>query len=292
MITGVVLIHNYRDHLDLAAFYKKRFMSIYPMFWFCWIIAFLYLKRWKQFSFSFRNLLMTVTGFDGYLSFAGKNWYLIGEWFLGALILLYLLFPVVRKVFLMSPEETLAVIVIIWVIFTEKYAGQMGLLRTVPFVLTEMVFGMYYVTRIHRRTRFLPFFSVILMAYIAVFGIWGAGTRGSYRQLILFAAANFTVLCSAAEYVNKGIISRFCAAVGRYSYQVFLIHHVVLGRIASKLPKETDLSPGRAVLLYLAAVVITGVLSVVITGVFNMIKKVCAGASCRITGKTSKGNPE
>ena len=42
MVSGAALMHRYRDEdrLDLKNFYKKRFLSLYPLFWITYIMAF------------------------------------------------------------------------------------------------------------------------------------------------------------------------------------------------------------------------------------------------------------
>ena len=79
----------------LSAYAKKRALAIYPMFWTGFFALFFYgeilhgnnreIPRWR--------LLFSVLGLDGYLSQWTLTFYKIGEWFLGCLILLYGVFP-------------------------------------------------------------------------------------------------------------------------------------------------------------------------------------------------------
>lgn len=67
------------------------------MFYMLWL--FLYYKQVCGVKHLFYNgnpkyLLLTLFGMDGYMSYRyTPNYYFIGEWFLGALILLYLCYP-------------------------------------------------------------------------------------------------------------------------------------------------------------------------------------------------------
>ena len=42
IISGAALMYTYEEHLDIKEYYKKRFLSIFPMFWFAYFIVFLH----------------------------------------------------------------------------------------------------------------------------------------------------------------------------------------------------------------------------------------------------------
>ena len=99
MISGASLYYNHPViHLrDAKKFFWTRFKGIFPMFYMLWL--FLYYKQVCGVKHLFYNgnpkyLLLTLFGMDGYMSYRyTPNYYFIGEWFLGALILLYLCYP-------------------------------------------------------------------------------------------------------------------------------------------------------------------------------------------------------
>ena len=85
---------------NLGAFYVKRFKTIYPPFWILNLyILVSMLRHWMSegnlfFAGNPLKLLLTVVGFDGYFQLFGfDSYYFCGEWFVGAILLLYLLFP-------------------------------------------------------------------------------------------------------------------------------------------------------------------------------------------------------
>ena len=96
IISGAALMYTYGESLDLKSFYKKRFQSIYPMFWIAYVIAFSYsFLANKGFIWSLPKgrILLSVLGMDGYLGTVIPTFYLLGEWFLGFIIIIYILFP-------------------------------------------------------------------------------------------------------------------------------------------------------------------------------------------------------
>ena len=54
--------------------------------------------------------MLTAAGMDGYLAYRVQGYYILGEWFLGAIILLYLLYPVVAAGFNKSVIASSAIV--------------------------------------------------------------------------------------------------------------------------------------------------------------------------------------
>ena len=99
MISGASLMYQYREKLELKNYFKKRFLGIYPMFWIAYSLVFLYIfYTYKGFflDLPIYKLGLSLLGMDGYLSAYTRSFYLIGEWFIGCIILIYLLFPLLR----------------------------------------------------------------------------------------------------------------------------------------------------------------------------------------------------
>ncbi len=99
MLSGASLFYNYpkQKFSDLKHYYFARFKGLFPMFYILWF--FLYYQKATTagnlfYNGSPKSMLLTLFGMDGYLSYRyPQNYYFIGEWFLGALALLYLLYP-------------------------------------------------------------------------------------------------------------------------------------------------------------------------------------------------------
>ena len=95
-ISGAVLYYNYPKIKSIKKFYYKRWKSIFPSFYICFLIF--YIKNVIYFRKLFYNghwskLFISIIGLDGYLKFRIKTYYLIGEWFLGAIIIFYIIYP-------------------------------------------------------------------------------------------------------------------------------------------------------------------------------------------------------
>ena len=95
-ISGAVHYYNYRTVNSLKIFYFKRWKSIFPSYYLCFI--YFYSKNVFQYKKLFfrghwSRLILTIFGLDGYLRRIFKTYNLIGEWFVGSIIIIYFLYP-------------------------------------------------------------------------------------------------------------------------------------------------------------------------------------------------------
>lgn len=104
MLSGAGLYYNYPDIKkgDLKTFYFKRWKSLFPAFLLVWFCNYI-LNVIEQHNFFYaaepKYMLLSFIGMDGYLHHLHDNYYYAGEWFLGAIIILYVLYPIVVKLF-------------------------------------------------------------------------------------------------------------------------------------------------------------------------------------------------
>ena len=126
IISGAALMYVYQEKLEYKRFYKKRFESLYPMFWMAYIIAFIglfYLNKGMFLQAPKKNFILTIIGFDGYLAANVPTFYILGEWFLGCIILFYVLFPLLRTGVNKYPKATVVVTAMIYLVFIFFYHG-------------------------------------------------------------------------------------------------------------------------------------------------------------------------
>lgn len=106
--SGAALMYVYDKECILKTYYKKRFMGIYPMLWITFIFAFcIQFFQYKGYDYTIPkyNIIYSVLGFDALVFAANitKTFYVVGEWFLGVIIILYIIFPLLRKCVLKYP---------------------------------------------------------------------------------------------------------------------------------------------------------------------------------------------
>lgn len=248
IISGASLMYVYKEKCDLKTFYKKRFLSIYPMFWMAYVLAFFYfvvvdhvlpgsgLPKWK-YIFSF-------FGFDGLLAANGyPTCYLLGEWFLGVIILVYLLFPLLRK--LMNEKPVLLVILAVL-----SYVGGLAFCYCGPFPLSadtfilvkipEVVIGMFcgkYVRKIDFRAAIVAVLILIVNQILTppLFSAAQPHPAVVDVRALYVGVSSFVVLAFLSQHLRYKVPEKICSVLSKYSYAIFLVHHVIIMEVTSRM---------------------------------------------------------
>ena len=95
LLSGAALCLQWQGRFRWRPYLVGRAAAMYPPFWLGFLVLFLYgdvlhgnnpdIPRWR--------VAFSLLGLDGYLAPVTPTFYKIGEWFLGVILLLYLLFP-------------------------------------------------------------------------------------------------------------------------------------------------------------------------------------------------------
>ena len=96
-ISGAVLYYNYPKIISLKSFYYKRWKSILLPYYICFLYFFSRnVFRFHKFFYQgdWPKIFLSMIGLDGYLAYKIKTYYLVGEWFLGAIIIIYAIYPI------------------------------------------------------------------------------------------------------------------------------------------------------------------------------------------------------
>lgn len=271
ILSGASLMYVYQEKLDLKKFYKKRFLSIYPMFWIAYIIALLVqFYLYKGFSFAqvpIYNFILTIIGFDGNLMTVIPTFYILGEWFLGCIIAMYIVFPLLRNMVNEIPILTLVVILSIFV-YIENYCT-LPLARDVIFLtrLPELCYGMYFVKYI--KTINLPTFVVSISIFVLNWII--KPSIPNDVQVLYIGIVSFNILIFISEFVKKSkVIVDISNYISKYSYSIFLTHHVIIAYVTSTFILN-DLSKKGSCVLFLICCSLTMIIS---KWLYNIEKKV------------------
>ena len=148
IISGAGLMYAYRDNLTVRVFYKKRVLAIYPLYYICFCTAFL-LQIFAGCKLSQRaplwTLLLTLFGMDGWLSEVIPTYALVGDWFVGCIVCIYLLFPILHKCMNKCPHITLGIYSLIFLLWEHIYPFGFSKKSSVILRTFEVLLGMYFV---------------------------------------------------------------------------------------------------------------------------------------------------
>lgn len=228
IVSGASLYYTAPENFDAVAFYKKRCRAVYPMFWLAWIICFSirFVTRPGYYAGARTiTLILTVLGLDNFAvaaGWVGQDFACVGEWFLGSILFLYLLFPVLLRGCRKHPWLTFAATCLVGV--AVHLTGWDA--RLVAIHLPEFSLGMLLVRIPRSRQMLLGAAAAVLLAVQQVMGGWDTKI-----VCALFGTVVFVVLILAANLVVFSPVQRACALLGKYSYAVFLVHHVIIMRM-------------------------------------------------------------
>lgn len=156
IVSGASLALTVPAEQNPAWFYKRRARAVYPLFWLAWFVVFSY--RFVAHPGSFGGartvtLVLTLLGLDNFAvaaGWVGTDFACVGEWFLGSILFLYLLFPLLQRGLRKRPwltwALTLAVCIPVHLLGWDA--------RLVAVHIPEFLFGMTFLT-LAGRTRYI-----------------------------------------------------------------------------------------------------------------------------------------
>ncbi|XME02888.1 acyltransferase family protein [Lachnospiraceae bacterium C1.1] len=261
MISGAALWYNHTGPFGIKGifnFYKKRALSIYPYFYTAWIIMYVINSRklgiW-DWGGPKSNYLFTLFGMDGYFSYLGQNYYCLGEWFLGAIIWLYLLYPLLAFAFRKFRWPSTAILTFLYVfnlyrnnfssspdsnifIVFIKYYNSHTLISDNMCIWTCMMnfwLGMLFVTY---RQKIIKLWIAVLSAVSIVFLtiVPVALPKIIVSTIMAFAfCLIFSYISNRFDFPSEDSIpNTVIKFLSKYSYGIFLVHHVILYAVMEK----------------------------------------------------------
>ena len=274
IISGAALTLTYRRPINLKRFYWKRFLNIYPMFWIAWLLATFYFALISNgrppHVGPARTFIFTLLGVDGLaLNFHFRTMYLLGEWFIGFIVLYYLIFPLLLWAIDRFPVITGVVLlaayaatVVIMPRYFPDYPSSMVLTTRLP----ELAFGSYfvlYVRRVHGAT------VIPAAAVLAISAMLPEEIPEDVATTLVGISA-FLILVVIGRYVAIQPVRALVSLIARYSYPIFLVHHVVILLVIQKV-NVYGFYPIQRYMLLAAECVIIFALSVALVRVADIV---------------------
>lgn len=237
ILSGVALMYSNSEDFSVVKFYKKRIRATYPMFWVGYIVVFLYYfmryatihpfteppRRW--------TFLLTILGLDGYTSSITINYYLIGEWFLGCIILMYLMFPILYWGVTKHPIWCWIPVITLYVLLTFNYVLPTPMTQDVFMRLPEFLFGMYigkYYKKVDLKVFLVSCVGLIIILFIPLYMI-------PQMFIITFLGiCSFMVLAYIGQNFKCERLKPVFLWFSKYSFAVYLLHHVISEQIISR----------------------------------------------------------
>jgi surface polysaccharide O-acyltransferase-like enzyme len=259
-ISGFVLYNKYRGSYSLKIFYKKRLLSVVPQYTIFSALGILFMyadyKSGRFPDFAIKNII--------YQYLTGTAYYHL--WFFVIIIQLYVLYPLIEKIFSKSLYSYKIFLILIFVLIVQIlyqifFIKDMVLIGAATLFLGYIfyfVLGMYVrshyfdvknaiMTLSHPYILFLAFLSATILGiwiqFIEYFRslnqqltqiyIWIYGIATPLYYTLIFILCLHISLKISTTIPNK--ITTFIKIIGNYSFGIYLIHAFILDVIASLL---------------------------------------------------------
>ncbi|TVM16417.1 hypothetical protein DPQ33_12420 [Oceanidesulfovibrio indonesiensis] len=227
---ALMLVYGKRDgSIHWGDYAKKRFLSIYPLFWVTYLALYI-IRTVQKGHLMFSDLpayryIFTATAFDGWLQPIVKTPYMIGEWFLGFIIILYCLFPLLLGLYRRSPALMMGVAFLVACIPVLYEPARLGMsLYTSPMArLFEFAFGMLFIMHYEdgvSRRQGVAAALLLVALYMLPNGPWVFPKNAAIGMLW------FTVISWISRAMEQNaMVRKFFLWTSLYSYGAFLFYH-------------------------------------------------------------------
>lgn len=241
ILAGASLMYSSPAKLNLKEFFRKRFLAILPIYWITYAAFFIHnylIKRVFGFDKPLWRFLLTVIGMDGYLNSIIPNYYLLGEWFIGCILIIYLLYPLLHKCMLKWPLLTPAVVAAIYVPLTLFYPFQMDIQFFFLLRVPEVLFGMYFIKYLYgsERQREKYNWKWGLGSFAVMCTVLTIKTSLPVPFKILWTGVPiFMFLVWLGQFFRNPVVKKGISIFSSYTFAIFLVHHILVGKFTFPL---------------------------------------------------------
>lgn len=218
----------------LLEFYKSRWLKLFPLFYLSYL--FFYLVKLVQghniITGNYINIIWTFFGFDAYISQIIPTFPLVGEWFTGAIIVLYIIFPILLKLSKKSVTfyTTSGILLLLFSLncyyFTIPYKYSV---ESIFIDLFSFWLGIFLFNKMDQMKK-VP----ILFAVVAIVPLLLVKNIVDIRINCLIISLLSFVIISKFSYENLKN-NRIYQIVLKNAYGIYLVHHMTIYFFMEKL---------------------------------------------------------
>lgn len=259
-----------KETFNLKRYYLKRFIRILIPFYIVNIFYAIYRMLVAKTFWIFDKdvapwkIILGVFGIDEWLSLYNVSSFSqgIGEWFLGALIIIYVFFPLFRKLMLKNRFIFFGIVAVIYFLLIFFYPSQTRIYQNILVKTCEFILGMYlgmYCGRLGRK------WLIITLPIVAAFFFGKSNFTLNQALSITVLATAFFVSFSFLEkplqkskYVYKAI-----GFLSGCSYELFLVHHVIIYAMTPALKPYIHSNWG-VLILFIAELLVMGIVTAIV----------------------------
>lgn len=247
MISGAGLMLSSKKHWDIKDFYKRRFTKLLIPFYvvelFTLVASYVLKPEWLGYFplIAKPKAIFNLLGMDGYFEQFFPTFSLhVGEWFLGALIMLYALFPVFRYCMEKNRYITIIVATIYYAVLIFGNVISISPWTNVFVKAYDFILGMFLILEIPRLMDKKPFRMIArVVSVVAILaGIYLKAqipTPITINNLVYAIMLFLYFFVSEATQTRKNYLDDLAEAICKISYEIFLVHHIIIYYIGDNL---------------------------------------------------------
>lgn len=257
---------------NLLEFYYKRWKAMIPAYLVVFAYAFIMnVSEYGEFFYldipNWR-ILLTLFGMDGYFSWIGTTYFITGEWFLGAILMAYGVYPLLQA--WMKKSRWLLLAGLIGAYFVVLRVDFFGIPSAVNPITCILCFYLGMLLAFH--SNLLDHIVVVLGSFLGTFILLIIPLPGSaVTKNILVGLSLFISLNKIGEALckNEGVY-RSVFLISSLSYYTFLLHHQIIYKVLEGFNSVgTFYSLGVLQIIILATLLFSYVLSIVMKSLFE-----------------------
>lgn len=274
-LSGYLLHKKYgcKKPLGLKTFYYKRWKATMPAYITVFLFAYLMnvfsegtlfyldIPKWR--------LLLSFIGMDGYVAWVTPTYFITGEWFLGAILLAYAAYPLLRSIANRSRWVRCLGLVVLTALYClilrRDFYGLTPSNNPITCLLCFYIgmLGADHSDILKKKG------TVLFAAGVSVF-LFAVPIGGETNtKLILAGLSSLIVLQSVGELLCKSsCIDRAISGISQLTYPVFLIHHRIILKVLSGFDTT---STRRSLLVLLIILLTTFLFAKILTVVMNAL---------------------
>jgi len=271
-----LMMSSLKPDYSITKFYKKRFFKILIPFYIVYSFYFIYLISTGQMLYSnpFEgrkispySFIFTLLGMDTYMGVFNIPTFSIGigEWFLGCLILMYILFPFLKRMMQKNAYITIAIATLYYLLINLQYNyfecfDNVPMYMNLTIKIYDFILGMFLATILHKLPKFTCYLGLIVNLFFVFCPIELPGIDSF--QIVIQCLSAFLFFTGLENSIKKiPIVIHVSDKICKYSYEYFLIHHVVILEL-TKNGQNVAFSNLDILLLFITEIIVTTMLAI------------------------------
>ncbi|MCQ2516676.1 MAG: acyltransferase family protein [Saccharofermentans sp.] len=278
MLSGAGLMISTHDKLEIKSFYIKRLLRLLIPFYvtcilyiaYCGLIAHDLDKIFRPDIPKWR-IIFNFLGMDEWISAHGITTFdtTIGEWFLGCLIVLYVLFPIFRFLLLKNKWMFLGITTLAYILLAIFYPFSISPDLSIIFKGYEFILGMYlglFWDKIPTKILYATIPLLIIGTFLPV------SIPIPYVFKITILALSVFISISFLEPHMKKIGGKTLTLISGLTYPIFLTHHQVIYRMTPGLRPYMS-SPFTFVIMFVLELIVIVILALIVNFISSKLFK-------------------